>query len=250
MARLTFLGTADAFHGAGRCHSSYWVDDDRGAFTVDFGPTSLLAAERAGLDPDRLDAVFLTHMHGDHMGGLGVLLCALQHRHRRSRPLTIAGPPGFEGRLAALVDSAYPSLSRKGLGFALTLRRWRVPGEIEAAGRHVRAIRAAHDTFAMACSLRIRLDGAELAFSGDTGWQPELAQLSAGADVLICECTDAVQGYEGHIGLDTLAKRRGELTAGRVFLSHLTAESRVAATEQAAALDVTVADDGMVIDLG
>lgn len=250
MVRLTFLGTGDAFHGAGRCHSSYWVDDDRGAFAVDFGPTSLLAAGRAGLDPDRLDAVFLTHMHGDHIGGLAVLLCALEHRHRRTRPLTIGGPPGFEGRLAALVDGAYPSLSRKGLGFALTLRRWRVPGEVEAAGRHVQAIRAAHDTFAMACSLRIRAGERELAFSGDTGWQPELARLSAGADVLVCECTDAVQGYAGHIGLDTFAERRGELDAGRVFLSHLSAASRAAAIEQAAALDVTVADDGMVVELG
>ncbi len=250
MVRLTFLGTSDAFNGGGRRHSCYWVDDHAGAFAVDFGPTALLAVEREGLDLGRLDAVYLTHMHGDHIGGLALLLCALQHAHARRRPLTVAGPPGHEARLAALIDSSYPSLARGGLGFPLVLRRWRVPGAVWLGGREVTAIRARHDKHAVACSIRVETDGVGLAFSGDTGWQPELARLAEGSDLFVCECTDVSSRYAGHISLDALAAHRAELKTARLYLSHLSAASRAAACDRAAALDLTVADDGLVLEIG
>lgn len=249
MVRLTCLGSSDAFNSAGRANSCFWIDDGRGAFTVDFGPTALLQVQRLGLDLRRLDAVFLTHLHGDHIGGLAVLLCALQFPDRRQRPLTIAGPPGHGARLAALLDSAYPSLSRRGLTFPLRLREWSVPGTIDLDGRAVTAIRARHDTLAIACSLRITTGGRSLAFSGDTGWQPALAELSAGADVFVCECSDVEQGYWGHLSLQEINARRAELTPKRLWLTHFSSASRVAAEGRAAALDLTVADDGMTLDL-
>jgi ribonuclease BN (tRNA processing enzyme) len=39
-------------------------------FLLDCGPTSLLAMKRAGIDPRRLDAIILSHLHGDHFGGI------------------------------------------------------------------------------------------------------------------------------------------------------------------------------------
>lgn len=249
MVRLTCLGTSDAFNGAGRANSCFWIDDPHGAFTVDFGPTALLQIERLGLDLERLDAVFLTHLHGDHIGGLGVLLCALQYDRPRSRPLIIAGPPGHEARVAGLIDAAYPSLSRGGLRYPLVFRRWAVPGAIDVGRRRVTAIRARHDTHAVACSLRIETDGRHLAFSGDTGWQPALATLCADADVFVCECSDVEAGYWGHLSLEEIAAHRGELRPKRLWLTHFGAASRAAAEARAEALDLTVADDGRVLEL-
>ena len=102
MAKLFFLGTSDAFNAAGRANSCYWVEDTLGHYVVDFGPTALYQCQRYGLDVNRLDGVFLTHLHGDHIGGLAMLLVHLQYQANRKRPLVIAGPEGTEQRVLAL----------------------------------------------------------------------------------------------------------------------------------------------------
>jgi len=249
MVRLTCLGTSDAFNSAGRGHSCYWVDDGAGAFVVDFGPTGLLQVERLGLDLDRLDAVYLTHLHGDHIGGLGVLICGLQYRFGRTRPLVIGGPPGHAARVAAVLDASYPTLSRNGLRFPLIFRTWKVPGTIECGARSITAIRARHDRLAMACSLRISTADRTLAFSGDTGWQPQLAELAAETDVFVCECSNVERGYWAHLSLAEIEARRSTLTAKHLWLTHFSAASRRAASARADELRFTVADDGMVLDL-
>lgn len=249
MTRITCLGSSDAFNGGGRANACYWIDDAHGAFTVDFGPTALLQIRRSGLDLGRLDSVYLTHLHGDHIGGLASLLCAMQYPLRRTRPLTIGGPPGTEARLAALVETAYPSLTRRGLSFPLHIRRWRVPGAITCGHRRITAIRARHDSHAVACSLRIETDGLHLAFSGDTGWQPALATLADGADLFVCECSQVEAGFEGHLSLEEIATHRARLTCARLWLTHFGDASRAAAAARADELDLTVADDGMVLEL-
>ncbi len=250
MTRITCLGSSDAFNSGGRANSCFWVDDAHGAFTVDFGPTALLAIERLKLDLSRLDSVFVTHLHGDHIGGLAQLLCAYQHREKRRRPLTIGGPPGIERRLAAAIESAYPSLSRRGLGFPLRIVRWTVPGTTDCGGRTVSAIRARHDIHAIACSLRITTGEHALTFSGDTGWQAELVELAAGADLFVCECSDVEAGYWAHISLTEIAAERATIRADRLWLTHFGAASRAAALARAQELDLTVADDGLVLELG
>lgn len=250
VTRITCLGSSDAFNSGGRANSCFWIDDAAGAFTVDFGPTALLAVERAGRDIQSLDSVFVTHMHGDHIGGLAQLICALQYREKRRRPLTIGGPPGLEGRLAAAIDSAYPSLSRGGLGFPLKLIRWTVPGTTMCGGRTVTAIRARHDTHSIAVSLRVETDGRILVFSGDTGWQPSLVELADGADLFVCECSDVHAGYWAHTSLAEIAAERSTIRAERLWLTHFGVESRAAALAQAEVLDLTVADDGLVLELG
>lgn len=250
MTRITCLGSSDAFNSGGRANSCFWIDDAQGAFTVDFGPTALLSIEREGLNLDRLDSVYLTHLHGDHIGGLPMLLCRLQYRGGRRQPLHIWGPPGTEGRLAGLLDACYPSLTRRGLSFPLRVRRWTVPGTVKSGARSVTAIRARHDTHAIACSLSIATGAHRLVFSGDTGWQSTLAELADGADLFVCECSDVEAGFWAHISLAEIAAQRSVITARRLWLTHLSAASRRAALDRADALDLTVVDDGLALELG
>src|SRR6185312_9704413 len=74
----------------------------------DCGASSLIAMRRFGVDPNGLAAVFISHLHGDHYGGLPFLILDAQLVSRRTRPLTIAGPPGLRERLATAMEAFFP----------------------------------------------------------------------------------------------------------------------------------------------
>ena len=68
--RMHILGCGDAFGSGGRNQSGYLVEANDRLFLLDCGPTTLLAMKRAGIDPGRLDAILVSHLHGDHFGGI------------------------------------------------------------------------------------------------------------------------------------------------------------------------------------
>ncbi|HEY7218131.1 MAG TPA: MBL fold metallo-hydrolase, partial [Candidatus Binatia bacterium] len=71
--KLHILGCGDAFGSGGRNQSGYLVETNDRLFLLDCGPTTLLAMKRAGLAPQQLNAIFLSHLHGDHFGGIPFL---------------------------------------------------------------------------------------------------------------------------------------------------------------------------------
>jgi ribonuclease BN (tRNA processing enzyme) len=91
--RLRFLGSGDAFGSGGRFQACLCLDGPGNRVLIDCGATSLVAMKRAGIDPNSIGTVLLSHLHGDHFGGVPFLVLDGQFR-RRDRPLTVAGPPG------------------------------------------------------------------------------------------------------------------------------------------------------------
>ena len=71
-------------------------------FLLDCGPTTLLAIKRAGFDPRRVDTIILSHLHGDHFGGIAFFFIEYLYLRPRLEPLVIAGPPGTEAKVRAL----------------------------------------------------------------------------------------------------------------------------------------------------
>ncbi|WP_151485281.1 MBL fold metallo-hydrolase [Streptomyces albicerus] len=67
---------------------------------VDCGATSLVAMRQQGLDPAEVDTVVVSHLHGDHFGGIPFLILHCQFSGR-VRPLTIVGPAGVRERVIA-----------------------------------------------------------------------------------------------------------------------------------------------------
>ena len=210
--RVTALGSADAFFSAGRGHTCWLIEDDKGAYAVDFGATGLMALKRLRFDPDRLQAVHFTHLHGDHIGGW---------------PFA-SGPPGTRVRLHALWAACYRRAAEKPLPFPLTVHELR-PGESAAlAGREVRAFAAQHMTPPdIALSLRI----GDIAFTGDTGAIPD--GLCDGARLLCAECTYLSQDSDRHLSWERLRK----LKLPPLMLGHAGSEVREAGVKVCDDLD-------------
>lgn len=244
-ATVTIIGSGDAFNSGGRGNACYLVEDRRGAFCVDFGPTALMNLKKRGFDLDRLDGVFLTHLHGDHFGGLHLLFIDCQYRAWRKRPLFIAGPRGTEKKVEAWYKLAY---GKAGSRREFETRYIELEPNQSAliAGRRVRTFPAAHmEPKDGALHLRFRLDGVTLGFSGDTDWNEDLIPLAKGADLLVCECTNEEAGPDGHLGWDELRPKLTSLAARKIVLTHLGERMRQLSTRLQAPR-VVFADDQAV----
>src|SRR5438552_13475375 len=119
VVRVTVLGSGDAFGSGGRLHSAYLVESPRHTFLLDCGPSILQSLKRSGRDPGAVDFVLLSHLHGDHFGGLPFLFMEYRFEEPRSRPLAVYGPPGTERRVRALIAGLCPTNAAEPLPFAV-----------------------------------------------------------------------------------------------------------------------------------
>src|SRR5438552_19124883 len=96
--RVVPLGTSAGRPTLSRGASALAVATEGAWVLCDCGEGAQIAALRAGLSLSRLDAVLITHLHGDHFNGLPGLLGTLGLEGRQ-RPLVVAGPTGITALL-------------------------------------------------------------------------------------------------------------------------------------------------------
>jgi ribonuclease BN (tRNA processing enzyme) len=247
---VTFAGSGDAFGSGGRFQACIHLRPAGPAevagvapVLLDCGATSLPALRRCGLDPGGIAAVFVSHLHGDHFGGLPFLILDAQFAGRTA-PLVVVGPAGTAQRLAEAMECMFPGSSRVRRRFAVEVTELRPGGSAAvAAGVRAQAFQASHPSGAPALILRLTLGGRIIAYTGDTAWTPAIAEAAAGADLLIAEAYYWDKAVPHHLRHADLAARRDELTARRTVLTHMSADM-LGRQEQACC---ETAHDGLVL---
>ena len=212
---------------------------------VDCGATSLVAMRQQGLDPAEVDAVVVSHLHGDHFGGIPFLILHCQFAGR-VRPLTIAGPAGVRDRVLAAMEVLFPGSA--GIERRFETRFLEIPGDLSPVAVGAATVRAAevvHASGAPPLALRVDLNDKTLAYSGDTEWTDALTEVSQDADVFICEAYTFARQVRYHLNYATLRERLPHIRARRVIVTHMSADM----LERASQLEVTAAHDGLELAL-
>jgi ribonuclease BN (tRNA processing enzyme) len=244
--KLRFLGCGDAFGSGGRFNTCFHVSGERASFLVDCGASSLIAMRRFGVDPNGIETILVSHLHGDHFGGLPFFLLDAQLVSRRDRRLTIAGPPGLAERLDQAREVFFPGSTGIALRFPLEIVELAAGAPRAIGAISVTAYPVHHYSGAPSFALRVEAEGCAVAYSGDTEWVDSLVAAARGADLFVCEAYFYDKRVKYHLDYATLAGKLAGLGARRVILTHLSAEL----LGRCAQLAVETAEDGMVVDLG
>ena len=238
---VRFLGSGDAFGSGGRFQTCIHLAAAGGSVLVDCGASSLIALRRFGVDPQEIDCVVLSHLHGDHFGGVPFLVLDAQFQ-RPTRPLTIAGPPGVEGRVRDTMEALFPGSSRVARRFPTRFVELPEREALDLGPCAGTAFPGGHPSGATPSALRLACDGRVVAYSGDTEWTPALLDAARGADLFIAEALFFDRPVKYHLDFRTLMAHRDELACGRLVLTHM-GEDMLGRLD---GLGVEWADDGKV----
>jgi len=244
---LTVVGSGDAFGSGGRSNTCFWLETAKGTLTVDFGASALPALKALKLDLNRIDGIVLSHLHGDHFGGLPFLLLDYQFLARRERPLTIAGPPGTRARLEAALEIFFPKSSGTKWRFPWNVQEIPVWIETDVLDHSVMTAEVIHQSGAPSTAVRISDGDKIFAYSGDTEWTDALLPIAANADLFICECYAYAGKMTGHLSWEILQPKIPALKARRFMVTHM-GPTVLARVDELKGAGVLIAGDGLMLN--
>jgi ribonuclease BN (tRNA processing enzyme) len=245
--KLTIAGSGDAFGSGGRLNTCFLLETAKATLLVDCGASAMPALKKQGIDPNRIEAIVLSHLHGDHFGGLPFLLLDAQFLSRREQPLLIAGPPGTRARLDALLEVFFPKSTGSKWRFAWRVEEIAVGIETDLLGHSLSTAEVIHQSGAPSTALRLSDGKTTFAYSGDTEWTDALGAIAVNADLFICECYGYAGKIAGHITWEILKSRLADLGAKRTMVTHMN-PSVLDRLEELKAAGVLIAADGLQLE--
>lgn len=213
------LGSGNAFGDGGRFQTCYYLRHAGKGVMLDCGASTSTAMKKQNLSEADVDVILITHLHGDHFGGLPFLLCEIVAMNRRMKPLAIIGPEGLKKRTIDSLDCLYPGIELEG-GPTVMFHSYSTGFRFLHDDISITPYRAIHSEGTNPHMLRIEWNGIVVAYTGDTQWTDDIIPLSDGADLFICEASAFRKPAYNHLSVEELSANRERLRAKRIVLTH------------------------------
>jgi ribonuclease BN (tRNA processing enzyme) len=204
--RVTVLGACGAWPAPGDACSGFLVEHDGFRLVLDLGYGTMPRLP----SPETVDAVLISHGHPDHCADLNPLLRARTLRDKPAKPLRVYAPAGALDAVLALdrpcmLDYDLRPFERQVGPFRVETRL--LPHWLPNAG------------------IRLTAGGTTLAYTGDTGPSPEIADLARDAGLLIADASYADEVPADMRAYLSSARQAGRDASaagvGRLLLTHL-----------------------------
>jgi len=222
--KLVVLGSGTSVPHPQRAAAAFWLETTTGTVLLDCGADSAHRMAREEVDWPNLGAIWISHLHLDHCGGLASLLFGFKwapQTQARQEPLRIFGCQGIENLLRAIDESNKYELFAQPFPIELHEVSAGNAGFELVPGLAAQTFSTPH-TFE---SLAIRLtdnDGTSVVYTSDTGFSEELATFARGADLLIMECSFwRHKPTPKHLELDDAMRLAQLAEPCRLVLTHL-----------------------------
>lgn len=187
--RLTVIGSGSTVPHPQRTSSGYWLETGGGSILLDCSASVPSRLAALGLNWPDLDAIWISHFHMDHVGGLGPLLAGTKHAAEmkgRKKPLRIFGPEGIRRLIDKFSDvNRYRLLDQP---FPVEVVEIEALEPFEIAGCEAVAMKTPHTPESHAIHIR-DADEKVCVYTADTAFDQTLATFGRAADLFVLECT-------------------------------------------------------------
>ncbi len=209
---LIVLGSASPYPRPGEPCSGYLVRGGGATVWLDAGPGTLAALQHHTALTE-VDAVWVSHLHADHVADLLPAVYALLFADLRpAKPMPLYGPPGIGKRIGDFLGNTGPAPIEQ----AFTVHELQDGHFAEVNGLTLATSAVEHGFPAF--GVRVTDGDRVLAYSGDTGPCAALDRLAGGADLFLCEA-DGPQSSPVHLTPEDAA--RAAHGSGRLVLTHV-----------------------------
>jgi ribonuclease BN (tRNA processing enzyme) len=213
------LGSGVVVPQPGRASSCHLVQSDDCAILLDCGPVAALRCVEAGVSLQDLDAIAITHVHGDHCAGLVPVLDGMYAYpfFRRTQHISLAGPQELPGVLEH-VGKAWPSIE-EAKDAIVDLHTWD-RGNLSCEPFVITPIPVTH--LGHSVGLRIKGPGGVVGYTGDCNTREDIVHVAEDADVLVSECA-LPNGFDfpAHVSAEDIAYAVKETGVQKVVLVHI-----------------------------
>ncbi len=188
--KLTVLGSGTSIPHPTRSSSGYWLETAGGTILLDCSASAIHRMTEEELDWTRLGAIWISHFHLDHCGGLAPFLGGTKHStemQQRTKPLRIFGPVGLKALLARFDAVNNYRLFEQPFPVEVIEVEPLEPFEL-LPGVSAVAMKTPHTNESHAIHIRDS-DEKTLVYSADTGFDETIATFANRVDLFILECS-------------------------------------------------------------
>ncbi len=219
MNKLTMLGTGNAFSHSADNPSAFLLEHDGYKMLLDCGPSILPSLYRMGVNPDLIDAIYISHLHPDHYFGILFMYLDLYYAYDLKQAITIYTPTGGKNLILTNLRNMYSDKECDKLSEIFVFDEFDLMNKEFSKGT-IETIKAVHG--ANARMLILTLDsGIKIAYSGDTAFDLEMYKKLIHCDYVLHEATTFDTFIPNHTQLVEIMEYKDIIPAScTVYLIH------------------------------
>ncbi len=217
--KLTILGSGTAASRLKRNMSGYLLEANNKKILFDSGPGTVRQLSKLKVSLSKIDHIFYTHFHNDHINDLPAIIWSNNYGAFRKKQLNLYGPKSFKKYFQLLKNSILQLKKALKLSFPINVNEMKDNSKVKINNIEIGSKRTKHTENSIA--YRIEYNGKIIAYSGDTDVCKGIIQAGKNADLLILECSfPDKKKMKGHLTPSWAGKIATKAKAKKLVLTH------------------------------